>query len=237
MSSASTRSSRASMTWILSETLAPPSTATSGRSLGCDGHVQVADLLLHQEPGHRVLHVVRDPFRGGVGAVRAAEGVVDEHGRARVLHQAAREGGIVLLLLGVEAHVLEEQHAAVLQGLRRLRTSSPTQSEAIGTSRCSSSPSRAATGARLNSGVGPLLGPAQVRGQGQARPALDQVLEGGQGRADARVVGDAAALEGDVVVHAHEDVRPLEVPQVLDRLLGHRDGPRRRSGRAWPCSG
>ena len=32
MSSASTRGSRLSMTWILSDTLAPPRTATNGRS-------------------------------------------------------------------------------------------------------------------------------------------------------------------------------------------------------------
>ena len=56
----------------------------------------------------------------------------------------------------------------------------------------SSSPSRRGhRRLRLNSGVGPFFGPAQVRGEDQPRPGRQQVLQRGQRRADARVVGDA----------------------------------------------
>jgi len=46
------------------------------------------------------------------------------------------------------------------------------------------------------------------------------MLERGERRPDARVVGDGALLEGDVVVDADEDAPPREVPQVLDGELG-----------------
>ena len=54
---------------------------------------------------------------------------------------------------------------------------------------------------------------------------LDEVLEGGDRRADAGVVGDDAVLEGDVEVAAHEHGLALEIGllEVADGLLRRLD--------------
>ena len=56
---------------------------------------------------------MRDALGRGVRAVRGPEGVVDVE--IAELGQTPREGGIVALLFGMEAHVLEQQHVAVAQ--------------------------------------------------------------------------------------------------------------------------
>ena len=50
-----------------------------------------------------------------------AEGVVDEDGGAARRPRAASRRRVVLLFLGMEAHVLEQQHAAVAEGRDGLR--------------------------------------------------------------------------------------------------------------------
>ena len=63
-----------------------------------EGAAEIGEFLLHQEAGDARLQEVGHPFGRGVGAVRAAEGVV--HVEVRGRSEAARELGIVLLLLG-----------------------------------------------------------------------------------------------------------------------------------------
>ena len=110
-------SSRLSMTAILSETLAPPRIATNGRSGARQHLAEVLALALQQEAGRRARATKRHHADGrGVRAVRGAEGVVDvDVGEAR---QRARELLVVLLLLGVEAQVLE-QHDLARRAARR----------------------------------------------------------------------------------------------------------------------
>ena len=104
------------MTLILSETLAPPRIAANGRS-GLEKLREHLDLALHQEPcvGRQELG---DADRRGVGAMGGPEGVVDED--VGVGGERRREGRIVLLLLGVEAEVLEQQDLAWPQALDRV---------------------------------------------------------------------------------------------------------------------
>ena len=45
------------------------------------------------------------------------EGVVYEHGAAARIHELLRKGRVVLLFLGMEADVFEEQYPTVAQGL------------------------------------------------------------------------------------------------------------------------
>ena len=108
-----------SMTAILSLTLAPPSTATSGRSGASSSFVSVVHLALEQEPGGALGDEVRDALGRGVGAVRGAERVVDvDVGQRR---QRRRELGIVLRLPRLVADVLEHEHVTARRGCRRTR--------------------------------------------------------------------------------------------------------------------
>ena len=50
-------------------------------------------------------------FGGSVGTVGCAEGIV--HEQVGVLRELGGEGGDVLLLLGVETHVLQQAHVSV----------------------------------------------------------------------------------------------------------------------------
>ena len=77
MSSASTFASRFSITSSLSDTLAPPRTATNGPLRALEHAAEVLDLLRHQQPGRRLLDVMDDALGRGVRAVRRAERVVD----------------------------------------------------------------------------------------------------------------------------------------------------------------
>ena len=100
------------MTPILSVTLAPPRTTTSGRSGDSTDRGQLGHLALEQEPGVAGQQV-RDALGGGVGAVGGAEGVVD----VEVGERGERLGElrVVLGLARLEADVLEQQHVAGLE--------------------------------------------------------------------------------------------------------------------------
>ena len=168
MSRRSTRGIRFSMTSILSDTLAPPSTATNGRSGSPSACAEIAQLLLHQQPGAGLRHQPDDRLDRGVRAMRGAERVV--HVDVGERGQPLREAGVVLLFLGVEAQVLEQDDAAGGALATARSAGGPMQSSANATGRPSSSPTRAATGRRLISGLGcPSAGRDARRGSRSAR--------------------------------------------------------------------
>ena len=94
------------MTSSLSDTFAPPRIATNGRSGRRQRLAEVRDLVGHQQAGRRLRHEVRDALGRGVRAMRRAERVV--HVDVGERRQLLRERRVVLLLLGVEADVLEQ---------------------------------------------------------------------------------------------------------------------------------
>ena len=112
---ASATSMRWSSTAILSETFAPPEMATNGRFGMLQRAAEEGQLLLHQEAGDGG-QIMRDALGAGVRAVRRAEGVVDVDIAQR--GKLPRKAGIVRLLFGMEAQVLQQQHLA---GLERVR--------------------------------------------------------------------------------------------------------------------
>ena len=76
-------------------------------------------------------------------------------------------------------------------------------------------------GAKAHGVDGLALGAAEVRAEDDLGFAAERVLDGGDGFADAGVVGDGAVLgEGDVEVDADEDALVGEV-EVADGELGH----------------
>ena len=65
------------MTSILPEILEPPMMATKGRSGSVEDLTEEVEFLLHQQAGGGLGNEVGDALSGGVGAMGAAEGVVD----------------------------------------------------------------------------------------------------------------------------------------------------------------
>ena len=59
-----------------------------------------------------------------------------------------------------------------------------------------------------------------MRGEDEARAVTQSVLDAGQSFADAGVVHDAAVVERDVEVDAHEDAVIVE-RKIADRKFGH----------------
>jgi len=80
--------------------------------LECGGEIR--DLLLEQEAGGRGLEVGRHALGRRVGAVRGPERIVYIHIAER--GEPLRKLGIVLLLFGVEAEVLEDDNLAGRHG-------------------------------------------------------------------------------------------------------------------------
>ena len=207
----STLASRFLRTLILSETLAPPMIAANGRSGFSRSLPRLGELLLHQEPGIGRAEL-RDPHGRGVRTVRRPERVVDVD--VAVGRELLGELRVVLLLLRVEAEVLQEQDLAVAEALDRVLRA---HAEGVAGHRDRLAHELAeALGHRPEpEAVADLaVRPAEVAGQDDPGALGLQVPDRGQRRPDARVVGDPAILERDVEVDADEDAlaRGVEVP-------------------------
>ena len=150
--------------------------------------------------------------------MRGAEGV--EHEDVAVGSELLGDLGVVLLLALVEADVLEHQDVTRLDlgngssGLlavgvvNELHVIAGKLGELLG--------------GRLERelGLGTVaLGAAEVAHEHDAGAVLLEVLDGGDGGLDARVVGDDTVLQGHVEVNAHDDALALDV-DVANGLLG-----------------
>ena len=227
----STFVSRLSRTLILSDTLAPPRIAANG-SLGVLEELREhRDLALHQQPGVG-RQELGDPDGRGVGAVGRPEGVVDVD--VRVRRQLLGELRVVLLLLGVEAQVLEEEELARPESLDRILGA---DAQRVAGHR-DVAPEQLGQTLRRRAAGGGRPGPCRRAGRGgsrgrRARPAPRRWTDRRQGGPDARVVGDLAVLERDVEVDADEDTLAGRV-EVANGELVHGAGPirpgRRRAG-------
>ncbi len=146
--------------------------------------------------------VVGHAYHGSVGAMGRGEGVVDVDLAKR--RELSRELGVVLLLLGMEADVLEQQHLARLQPAHSGLGDRP---DAVGYERdvapqvlgelAGDGPKRQR---RVRS-----RGPAEVRHHDDEGAPVHQVPKGGDGGANARVVRDLAVCHRNVEVLTHED--------------------------------
>ena len=160
------------MTPILSETLAPPITATIGGFGWPSSVVEDLQLLLDQEADRPALgrELLGDGDHRGLVPMAGAEGVVDVAvGQAGEL---LGERGVALLLALVEADVLQHDDPARLQGARTSAwASGPTVSSAFLTGRPSSSCEPGGDLVHLEGGVGGGVagGAAEVADQDQAR--------------------------------------------------------------------
>jgi len=145
-----------------------------------------------------------------------AECVVDV--QVRQVSQRLGELGIVRFLVPVEAEVLEQDQLAGTELADRVVHA--------GTERVAGHAHRASQQLRqpIRDGLEPegivdlALGTAEVAGQNHAGTALQQIADGGQAGANARVVGDPAVIQRDVQVGAQEDPLAGDV-DVANRLL------------------
>ena len=212
MSSASTRGSRLSMTSILSETLAPPSTATNGPLAGAPRAMpRYRSSFSISRPATRALHVVGDALGRGVRAVRAAERVVHEDRGARCPRSAAAANAASF----ASSSVWKRTFSSSSTPPSRQAAGQPLHLGAHAVGRHRDRRARAARArraprrAQAELAGRALLRPPEVRGQHQrARPAPEQVARAWAATARMRVSSVMrAALERDVEVHAHEHAR------------------------------
>ena len=174
-----------------------------------EGLAEVGEFLLHEQAGGGHFDEVSDAFGGGVGAVGAAEGVVDVDVAER--GEFFGEGRIVGLFFGVEAEVLEQEGLAGFEVGGHL---AGDDADAVGREGyvlivaedvVEQAAKMSDEGTEAHGLDGLALGPAEVRAEDDLGLVAESVLDGGERLADAGVVGDDAVLEGDVEVDADED--------------------------------
>jgi hypothetical protein len=143
--------------------------------------------------------------------VHHAEPVGDERAaRAGERRELVGQGRPLVLVLGgltrVEADVLQQHDATVGRRTHRgPRLVAVLGQRDLGAEQLAETPR---DGAERVLRLGLALGPAQVRGDDDPRPRLAQLLQRGDGGADATVVGDPRSVERDVEVRADEHGAP-----------------------------
>ena len=185
ISSASAMSRKRSISATLSVTLAPPSTTTSGRSGDSITPRSVVTSFSSSGPAYDG-QVLRDARGRRVRAVGRAERV--EHERVGQLGQLLGQLRVVLGLAGLPARVLQHQDLA---GLEPRGAAAGLRADHLGRlvdalADQLAEPLRHRRQRRRRVGA---LRPAQVRAEDDPRARLAQLLDRGQRRADARVVG------------------------------------------------
>src|SRR3569832_1961471 len=147
---------------------------------------------------------LRDALGRGLGAVRGAEGIHHEY-IAECGVFLGKLVGVFLLAL-VEAHVLEHHDFTVrdVDAVEIILHHAHRLAQQLRQMLCD----------RLDGillAVHALFWATQMRHHHHARAGLDRALDGRQGRADARIVGDLAVLERHVEVFAHQHALVGEV--------------------------
>ena len=207
----------ASMTPILSVTLAPPTMATSGRSGSARMPLQRLDLALQQAAGARLGDVARDALGRGVRAVGGAERVVDvDVGAARASRRAS--SGSFFVSPGSKRTFSSRSTSPGASSRDRASTSSPTTLGASVTGRRAARRGASATGCeRQLRARGPSGGRGASRGRA-ARPRSRSSSMRRQRRADARVVGDLRRPSSGTLKSTRTRTRAaVDVAEVLER--------------------
>ena len=165
---------------------------------GFHGAAHNTDLIFDEETAHR-RQIIGHPGGRGVGPMGRAEGIVDEdlgHGG-----KLFGKGGVILLLLGAEADVLQQHDLAGLE--RRGHGLGQRADDVLGQRdvHVQKFPQPLRNGLKAHGGVDLSLWAAQVRAQDDRRFLLQQIADGGKRAADANIIGDLA-----LIVHRHVEV-------------------------------
>ncbi len=157
--------------------------------------------------------------------MRGAEGVV--HVRIGQGSQRLGEGRVILLLAFVEAHVLQQHHVARLHGIDDLLGA---LAHNLGAEH-DVAPQQLLQAARHRAQAEGLLVAFARRSATMAHEhhlgaVVQQLAQGRQRRAQARVVGDVArVIHGGVEIHAHEHALALRVQLVDAPNVSHQPIP------------
>ncbi len=157
-----------------------------------------------------------------MGPVRGGKGVVDV--KVTQFSQLSGKGGIVLFLARTEADIFQQDHPArieVVQGRFR-DIADAVICEAHG--RADQQLQIVDHGLKAHLGHPLALRPVKVGQQCDPGPRIPQSLNGRQGRAQPRVVGDLAVLHRDVEVHANEGGLAGEAAEVLGGVVEGAEG-------------
>ena len=148
----------------------------------------------------------------------AAKGVV--HIGIGQAGQILRECGHVLGLFLAEAGVLQQHHVAVVHGGHSGLGVVAHHVVIVGKDNVLAQLCAQGLGHRRQAelGLGAVLGLAQVAAQDHLCAVVDQLLDGGQGRVDAVLVGDDTIFHRDVEVAADKHLLAAVI-LVVDRLL------------------
>jgi hypothetical protein len=163
-----------------------------------------------------------------VGAVGGAEGVVDIE--VAVGGQGGGEVGVVLLFAGVEADVLQQGHAAVLHGVDHLGGGRADAVAGEGHLLLQQLAQRLGDEGQAHLRHDLALGAVEVGQQDDLGALCRQVVDGRQGRAQAGVVGDLAAVDRHVEVHPDQGALAGEIGGV-EGAEGHGRPPEARKRR------
>ena len=194
---------RFSTTSILSETFRAAQHSYE-RPLGIRQRLaQIRQLAFHQQSGCGLFHEARNSHDRGVRAVRRAERIAHKQPVAQ-RRQLAGETLVVGLFLGVVAHVLEQQHAAIGEraapglGVRAhaIRCKLHRRAQQL-RELCRHRPQAVFR-------IGLALRPSQMRRQHKPRAARTREFERRQRFPYARIVGDAPAVQRNIEIHANK---------------------------------
>ena len=192
----STRFSNASITPSLSDTLAPPSTATNGRSGRSNNRSRTSTSRARTRPAAEGKNSGWADD-GSVRPVSGTKGVVNI--KILALYQPGHERRVVMLLPGVKTKVLQELDALYIGSLGLHQFVQP-----------------AAYGCHRVPGVRPAFGPPEVATHSEPfGPLVEQPRQGLDGQSDTQVVGNNAAGHGDVEITADQDPLALDRPQLF----------------------
>jgi len=158
---------------------------------------------LEEETGNRGLEELGDTGGRAVGAVSSAEGVVDEE--ISVGGELGGEVLVVLLLLGVEADVLEENNVTVLHFSHCLSDRDTNAIRDKGDGLAEELSEARGDGREGVLGLVSTLGAAQVGREEDLGTLGGQVLDGGDGTTDAGIISDLSLLERNVEVGTNEN--------------------------------
>ncbi len=163
---------------------------------------EMLELGLHQ-PSGRARQQAGDRRGRGMGAMRGGEGVVDVEIAER--GELAGEGGVVFLLGGVEAQILEQRDLARRQpGDDRLgRRAAAILGE--GDRAADRGRERVPHHLQRHAGHDLAVGPAEMGQHHDLGALVEQLLQRRGAALDARRVAHLAVLDRDVEVRAHQD--------------------------------
>ncbi len=170
--------------------------------------LQRLQLLLHREAGIG-RQEMREALGRGVGAVRRREGVVDVEIAER--RHLGRERRIVLLLAGVIAGVLHQDHPA---GRQRVDRRPGGRADAVvgeGDRRAQQPGERPGHRLQRHLGHALALGPVEMGEQHHFRALPRQRPDGRQRGLQAGIVADRAVMHRHVEIDAHQRALVLDV--------------------------